>query len=89
MLDKDDLKFYDMGNVGKVIQPVDGNRPEVGSVGDQGFGDEINAKLNMDKLFTITPDSNGEYGPEFTIAANIFGNFALRKTASSGVAVLK
>lgn len=43
----------------------------------------------MDKLFTITPDSNGEYGPEFTIAANIFGNFALRKTASSGVAVLK
>lgn len=88
MLDKDDLKFYDMGNVSKVIQPVDGNRPELGSVGDQGFGDTVDAKLNMDKLFTITPDSNGDYGPEFTVAANIYGQFALRRTASSGVAVL-
>ena len=89
MLDKDDLKFYDLGNVSKVIQPVSGNNPEVGNVGDQGFGETVDAKLNMDKLFTITPDSNGDYGPEFTIAANIFGQFALRKTASSGVAVLK
>ncbi len=88
MLDKNDLKFYDMGNVSKVLQPVEGNRPELGSVGDQGFGETVDAKLNMDKLFTITPDSNGDYGPEFTIAANIFGQFALRRTASSGVAVL-
>lgn len=89
MLDKADLKFYDMGNVSSAIDPVAGNRPELGSVGDQGFGDTVTAKLNMDKLFTVTPDSMGEYGPEFTIAANIFGQFALRRTASSGVAVLK
>lgn len=88
MLDKNDLKFYDLGNVSKAIQPVEGNRPELGSVGDQGFGETVDAKLNMDKLFTITPDSDGDYGPEFTIAANIFGQFALRRTASSGVAVL-
>lgn len=89
MLDKDDFRFYDLGNVSKVISAVDGNRPEIGSAGDQGFGDTINANLNMDKLFTVTPDQNGEYGPEFTIAANLFGQFALRRTASSGVAVLK
>lgn len=89
MLDKEDLKFYDLGNVSKVIQPVDGNRPELGSVGDQGFGDTVNANLNMDKLFTVTPDSEGDYGPEFTIAAHLYGQFALRRTASSGVAVLK
>lgn len=89
MLDKEDLKFYDMGNVSKVIDPVTGNRPELGSVGEQGFGATVDAKLNLDKLFTITPDSNGEYGPEFLIAANVFGQFALRRTASSGVCVLE
>lgn len=89
MLDKEDLKLYDMGNVSKVIDPMTGNRPEIGSAGDQGFGDTIDAKLNMDKLFTVTPDANGDYGPEFTIAAHLYGQFALRKTASSGVAVLK
>ena len=91
-IEKDDLAFYDLGNVSKVLSPVSNGQMgkyEIKNVGEQGIGSEPTAKLNMDKLFTITPGAAGEYGPAFTISANVYGNFMLRKTASAGVAVLK
>ena len=91
MYQKDDLAFYDLGNVEKVIQPVANDqlgKYETESVGEQGFGDTIPANLNVDKLFTIEQGTPGVYGPEMRIAAHVFGNFCLRKTASSGVAKL-
>ena len=91
-IEKDDLAFYDLGNVSKVISPVSNGQMgkyDIKNVGEQGIGSEPTAKLNMDKLFTITPGAAGEYGPAFTISANVYGNFMLRKTASAGVAVLK
>lgn len=91
-IEKDDLAFYDLGNVSKVLNPVSNGQMgkyDIKNVGEQGVGTEPAAKLNMDKLFTITPGAAGEYGPAFTISANVYGNFMLRKTASAGVAVLK
>ena len=91
-IEKDDLAFYDLGNVSKVLSPVSNGQMgkyDIKNVGEQGIGSEPTAKLNMDKLFTITPGAAGEYGPAFTISANVYGNFMLRKTASAGVAVLK
>ena len=91
-IEKDDLAFYDLGNVSKVLSPVSNGQMgkyDIKNVGEQGVGSEPAAKLNMDKLFTITPGAAGEYGPAFTISANVYGNFMLRKTASAGVAVLK
>ena len=91
-IEKDDLAFYDLGNVSKVLGPVSNGQMgkyDIKNVGEQGIGSEPTAKLNMDKLFTITPGAAGEYGPAFTISANVYGNFMLRKTASAGVAVLK
>lgn len=91
-IEKDDLAFYDLGNVSKVLSPVSNGqigKYDIKNVGEQGIGSEPTAKLNMDKLFTITPGAAGEYGPAFTISANVYGNFMLRKTASAGVAVLK
>ncbi|MEE1282441.1 MAG: hypothetical protein UHK60_09360, partial [Acutalibacteraceae bacterium] len=91
-IEKDDLAFYDLGNVSKVLSPVSNGQMgkyDIKNVGEQGIGTEPTAKLNMDKLFTITPGAAGEYGPAFTISANVYGNFMLRKTASAGVAVLK
>lgn len=91
-IEKDDLSFYDLGNVSKVLNPVSNGQMgkyDINNVGEQGIGSEPTAKLNMDKLFTITPGAAGEYGPAFTISANVYGNFMLRKTASAGVAVLK
>lgn len=91
-IEKDDLAFYDLGNVSKVLSPVSNGQTgkyDIKNVGEQGIGSEPTAKLNMDKLFTITPGAAGEYGPAFTISANVYGNFMLRKTASAGVAVLK
>ena len=91
-IEKDDLAFYDLGNVSKVLSPVSNGQMgkyDIKNVGEQGVGSEPTAKLNMDKLFTITPGAAGEYGPAFTISANVYGNFMLRKTASAGVAVLK
>ena len=91
-IEKDDLAFYDLGNVSKVLNPVSNGqigKYDIKNVGEQGIGSEPTAKLNMDKLFTITPGAAGEYGPAFTISANVYGNFMLRKTASAGVAVLK
>ena len=91
-IEKDDLAFYDLGNVSKVLNPVSNGqigKYDIKNVGEQGIGTEPTAKLNMDKLFTITTGAAGEYGPAFTISANVYGNFMLRKTASAGVAVLK
>ena len=91
-LEKDDLAFYDLGNVSKVLAPVGNDqlgKYGIEDVGDQGIGDTPTAKLNMDKLFTIENGVAGEYGPEFRIAANVYGNFILRKTGSAGVAVVE
>lgn len=92
MFEKEDLKFYDLGNVSRVINPVANDqlgKHDIEAVGDQGIGDEISSKLNWDKLFNIEQGVPGTYGPTMRISANIYGNYALRKTASSGVAILK
>lgn len=89
--EKEDLAFYDLGNVSKVINPVSNGqlgKYDIENVGEQGIGNEPTAKLNMDKLFTVVPGTAGEFGPTFQISANVYGNFILRKTASAGVAVL-
>lgn len=91
MLDTDDLVFYDLGNVSKVIDPVSNDqlgKANIEAVGDQGVGDSPAPKINIDKLFTITEGVAGSYGPSLTIAAHVFGNYILRKTASAGVADL-
>lgn len=97
MLDMDDLRFYDLGNVSKVLDPVANDslgKHDIESVGKQGFGDVIDSKINLDKLFNVVPatvaanDAN-IYGPSMVLSANIYGNFQLRKTAGSGVVVLK
>jgi hypothetical protein len=91
MFEKEDFKFYDLGNVGKVLSPVANDqlgKHDIEALGDQGLGNEIAPKLNWDKLFNIDHSAKGVYGPALRISANIFGNFALRKTASAGVAVL-
>ena len=90
-LEKDDLKFFDLGNVSRAINAVSNDqmgKHDINSVGDQGFGDTIAPSINIDKLFTVEQGAAGEYGPELRIAANIFGNFQITKTASAGVAVL-
>lgn len=90
-LEKDDLKFHDLGNVSRVIDSVANDqmgKHDIESVGDQGFGNSFGPNINIDKLFTVEQGAAGEYGPEFRIAANVFGNFIMRKTASAGVAVL-
>ena len=92
MLDTDDLTFYDLGNVSKVVDNVSNDqlgKPTIEGTGDQGIGDQPNVKINMDKLFTITEGAKGHYGPAVEIAAHVYGNYILRKTASAGVAVLK
>ena len=91
MFEMDDLKLYDMGNVSKALDPVANDelgKADIEAVGDGGFGDRIGAEINIDKLFTVEPGTSGMYGPELTISANVYANFALRKTASSGVAAL-
>ena len=91
MLDTDDLAFYDLGNVSKVIDPVSNEqlgKKDIEAVGDQGIGDQPGVKINMDKLFTITEGVAGSYGPALSIAAHVYGNYILRKTASAGVATL-
>lgn len=89
MLDGNDLTFYDLGNVGKVTGPVDNDqlgKHDIESVGDQGIGDQPGSKINIEKLFTITEGAKGSFGPALEIAAHVYGNYILRKTASAGVA---
>ncbi len=92
MFEKDDLKFYDMGNVSRVIDAVANDqlgKKDLEAVGDQGFGSKLDASLNIDKLFNVSQGEAGDYSDEYIVSANIYGNFKLSKTASSGVAVLK
>ncbi len=91
MFDDNDLTFYDLGNVGKVIDPVSNDqlgKYDIEAVGDQGIGDAPAPKINMDKLFTITEGAKGSFGPALEIAAHVYGNYILRRTASAGVAKL-
>lgn len=92
MLDTDDLAFYDLGNVMKVIDPVSNDqlgKPSMEAVGDQGIGSEPGSKINFQKLFTITEGAKGSFGPALEVAVHVFGNYILRDTASAGVAVLR
>ena len=91
MLDTDDLTFYDLGNVGKVVDNVANDqlgKPTIEGTGDQGISDQPSVKINMDKLFTVTEGAKGSFGPALEIAAHVYGNYVLRKTASAGVANL-
>lgn len=91
-LDKNDLTFYDMGNVGRVISPVSNGqigKYDIESVGDQGMGNDPKVSINIDKLFTVVPGTAGTFGPTMNVGVHIFGQYAMRKTSSSGVAVLK
>lgn len=91
MLDTDDLAFYDLNGVGKVLDPVSNDqlgKYDIEAVGDQGIGDQPAAKINVDKLFTIVEGTAGSFGPSMEVAAHVYGNFILRKTSSAGVASL-
>ncbi len=91
MLDTDDLAFYDLNGVGKVLDPVSNEQVgkyDIEAVGDQGIGDQPAAKINVDKLFTIVEGTAGSFGPSMEVAAHVYGNFILRKTSSCGVASL-
>lgn len=91
MLNKDDLAFYDLADIGRVISPVANDelgRAKVEATGDQGFGDTIAAKINWDRVFNIEQGSAGVYGPQMRISVNSFGNFMLRDVAGAGVAYI-
>lgn len=89
MYDQDDLTFYDVGNVGAVLDPVSNDQMgkyEINAVGNQGIGDNPSTQLNIKKLFSISDAvSNNDYSEEMRITAHIYGNFMLERTASSGV----
>lgn len=90
-LEKDDFYFRELGNAGKVIDAVANDQMgkyDVESVGEQGFGTSFGSNVNIDKLFTVNAGDDGDYGPSFNIAAHVYGNFILKKTASAGVADL-
>lgn len=91
MLDMSDLEFYDMGNIGRVIDPVRNGqigKVNVDSVGDAGFGDNPQSGINFDKLFTVESGAAGVFGPSLLIGTHVYGNFKLGQTAGSGVADL-
>lgn len=89
MYDSDDLTFYDIGNVGAVLNPVSNDQMgkyEINAVGNQGIGDNPSTQLNIKKLFSIADAvSNNDYSEEMRITAHIYGNFMLERTSSSGV----
>ena len=89
MYDQDDLTFYDVGNVGAVLDPVSNDQMgkyEINAVGNQGIGDNPSTQLNIKKLFSIADSvSNNDYSEEMRITAHIYGNFMLERTSSSGV----
>ena len=89
MYDSDDLTFYDVGNVGAVLDPVSNDQMgkyEINAVGNQGIGDNPSTQLNIKKLFSIADSvSNNDYSEEMRITAHIYGNFMLERTSSSGV----
>lgn len=89
MYDEDDLAFYDIGNVGAVLDPTGNDqlgKYEINAVGNQGIGDNPSTQLNIKKLFSVADNvSNNDYSEEMRITAHVYGNFLLEKTASSGV----
>ena len=89
MYDQDDLTFYDVGNVGAVLDPVSNDQMgkyEINAVGNQGIGDNPSTQLNIKKLFSIADAvSNTDYSEQMRITAHIYGNFMLERTSSSGV----
>lgn len=92
MLDKDDLTFKTVSNAGKVFDAV-GNgqlgKYDVKAFGDQGIGENVNAGINYDKLFTIVSGNQpGTFDYSTRVVSKIYGNFLLKKTGASGVAVL-
>lgn len=92
MLDKDDLTFKTVSNAGKVFDAV-GNgqlgKYDVKSFGDQGIGENVNAGINYDKLFTIVSGNTpGTFDYSTRVVSKIYGNFLLKKTGASGVASL-
>lgn len=91
MFDMNDLEFFDMGNIGRVIDPVANGsmgKVNVDSVGDAGFGDNPSSGINFDKLFTVESGTAGVFGPSLTIGTHVYGNFKLGQTAGAGVADL-
>lgn len=91
MLDTDDLELFALNDFGKVLDPVSNEQVgkyEIEAVGDQGISDQPSAKINMDKLFTITEGTAGSFGPSLSVAVHCYGNYLLRKTSSAGVASL-
>lgn len=92
MLDKDDLTFKTISNAGKVFDAV-GNgqlgKYDVRSFGDQGIGENVTSGVNYDKLFTIVSGhAPGTFDYSTRVVSKIYGNFMLKKTGASGVAVL-
>ena len=89
MYDQDDLTFYDVGNVGAVLDPVSNDQMgkyEINAVGNQGIGDNPSTQLNIKKLFSVADAaSNDDYSEQMRITAHIYGNFMLERTSSSGV----
>lgn len=89
MYDSDDLTFYDVGNVGAVLDSVSNDQMgkyEINAVGNQGIGDNPSTQLNIKKLFSIADSAtNNDYSEEMRITAHIYGNFMLERTSSSGV----
>lgn len=89
MYDQDDLTFYDVGNVGAILDPVSNDQMgkyEINAVGNQGIGDNPSTQLNIKKLFSIADSvSNTDYSEQMRVTAHIYGNFMLERTSSSGV----
>jgi hypothetical protein len=91
MLDTDDVEFFGVNDVGKVLNPVSNDqlgKYNIESVGEQGIGDEPGVKINIDKLFTVMEGQAGSFGPALEVAAHIYGAYVLRKTSSAGVAAI-
>lgn len=93
MISSDDLSFQTVSNAGKVFSAT-GNgqlgKYDVKGFGDQGLGENVNSGINYEKLFTIVSNSTpGIYDYGARVVTKLYGNFKLKKTGASGVAVLK
>ena len=93
MIHDADLSFMTISNAGKVFDAVGNDqlgKYEVDTFGDQGIGETPTSSLNVDKLFTISSGNHvGNFDYITRVVAKVYGNFMLKKTAGSGVAVLK
>lgn len=91
--DADDATLLDQnGAVDTILNKVGNDslgKYEIADVGSAGISkDPMSMGVNLNKLFTITEGAGNRVGPTLNVAAHIFGNFMLQKTASSGVAHL-